>query len=73
MSHVDTSHIPGEGVREFYRKQGEARALEQIVAYLTTKDILREAMFYSGFVAMNTHGTAGIDLDVSLGLKGENK
>jgi hypothetical protein len=63
-----TAHIPGEGVREFYRRQGEERALEAITAYLTKMEILRDAMFYEGFVAMNNFGTSGVDLDRRLGL-----
>jgi hypothetical protein len=68
MSHTDTKHIPGEGVREFYRRQGEERALEVITAYLTKMEILRDAMFYEGFVAMNNFGTSGVDLNKRLGL-----
>lgn len=47
--------------------QGAKAERERIIAYLTKHDILREAMFYEGFVAMNTSGTTGIDLGPSLG------
>jgi hypothetical protein len=40
---------------------------ERIIAYLIEHDILREAMFYPGWVAMNTSGTTGIDLPLKLG------
>ncbi len=40
---------------------------ERIIAYLIEKDVLREAMFYPGYVAMNTSGTTGIDLSITLG------
>ncbi|CAB4129015.1 hypothetical protein UFOVP223_31 [uncultured Caudovirales phage] len=40
---------------------------ERIIAFLKEKDILRDAMFYPGFVAMNTSGTTGIDLPLDLG------
>lgn len=39
----------------------------RIIAYLMEKDVLREALFYNGYVAMNTSGTTGIDLSPTLG------
>lgn len=44
---------------------------ERIIKYLMEKDILREAMFYAGYVAMNTEGTTGIDLPLTLGANNE--
>lgn len=43
----------------------------RLIAYLIEKDILREAMFYPGYVAMNTTGTTGIDLSLTLGANNE--
>lgn len=42
---------------------------ERIIAYLIEMDVLREAMFYPGYVAFNTAGTQAMDLPESLGGK----
>jgi hypothetical protein len=38
----------------------------RLIAYLMDKDILRDAMFYPGYVAFNTSGTQAMDLPLSL-------
>jgi len=43
----------------------------RLIGYLMIKDILREAMFYPGYVAFNTAGTEAIDLPLSLGATDE--
>lgn len=43
----------------------------RLIAYLMEKDILRPAMFYPGYVAMNTAGTEAFDLPLSLGAQDE--
>lgn len=48
-------------------EQGVKDERERIIAYLIEHDVLREAMFYPGWVAMNTSGTTGIDLNPKLG------
>ena len=44
---------------------------ERLIKYLMEKDILREALFYPGYVAFNTSGTEAFDLPLSLGAKDE--
>lgn len=46
---MTTEHA--EKVHEFYRKQGEQRALEAITNYLLEQGILRESMFGDSWVA----------------------
>lgn len=40
---------------------------DRIVAYLFEKNVLREALFYEGYVAYLTDGTKAIDLPITLG------
>jgi len=40
---------------------------ERIIKYLMDKNVLREAYFYEGLVAMDIDGNTGIDLDKKLG------
>lgn len=39
----------------------------RLIAYLMEHDILREALFYPGYVAFNTSGTEAMDLPPQLG------
>lgn len=48
-------------------KEAELRERKRIIEYLMSMDVMREAMFYDGYVSMNTSGTTGIDLSPTLG------
>jgi hypothetical protein len=46
---------------------GAQHEQERIIEYLIKMNVLREAMFYEGWVAMDVDGNRGIDLDIHLG------
>lgn len=46
---------------------GARHEQERIIEYLISKNVLRPAMFYKGWVAMDVDGDKGIDLDIYLG------
>lgn len=46
---------------------GARHEQERIIEYLISKNVLRPAMFYEGWVAMDVDGDKGIDLDIYLG------
>jgi hypothetical protein len=46
---------------------GAQHEQERIIEYLLKMNVLREAMFYEGWVAMDVDGNKGIDLDIKLG------
>lgn len=39
----------------------------RIIAYLLEMNVLRDAMFYKGYVAMDVDGNSGVDLTEELG------
>jgi hypothetical protein len=49
--------------------KGRAEELSRIINYLINKEVLREAMFYRGWVALHHSEANGIDLDYNLGGK----
>lgn len=46
---------------------GARHEQERIIEYLISKNVLRPAMFYKGWVAMDVDGDKGVDLDINLG------
>jgi hypothetical protein len=50
-------------------QKGAKEALKTIVAYLMEMNVLREAMFYEGYVAVDVDGKSGVDLSINLGVK----
>lgn len=46
---------------------GARHEQERIIDYLLKMNVLREAMFYKGWVAMDVDNGRGIDLDIYLG------
>lgn len=56
-------------VGDFAYAMGVANERQRIIEYLIKMDILREAIFYPGYVAFNTAGTQAMDLPVDLGAK----
>jgi hypothetical protein len=65
--HKKEHHMMDPNLFEQQLKEIALKERERIIAYLIEKDVLREAMFYPGYVAMNTSGTTGIDLSITLG------
>jgi hypothetical protein len=46
---------------------GAQHEQDRIIEYLISMNVLRPAMFYEGWVAMDVDGNTGIDLDIHLG------
>ena len=46
---------------------GAQHEQDRIIEYLIKMNVLRPAMFYEGWVAMDVDGDKGIDLNIKLG------
>jgi hypothetical protein len=61
-------NTPNDGtVRSSDYHLGAQHEQERIIEYLLKMNVLREAMFYEGWVAMDVDGNSGVDLDIKLG------
>jgi len=61
-------NTPNDGtVRSGDYHLGAQHEQDRIIDYLIKMNVLRPAMFYEGWVAMDVDGNSGVDLDIKLG------